>query len=255
MGFIASVARCVRDNRLSRRLSNAKPQRLDDDVNDLIKTTSQSASLAPAESIASVSTAVHHSSQEPVVPTESPAHQKQLNPFELNIHTLFDEVDTLDPATSRAIRALSMPEYPVLKLDTIQSPFDTPAKTLGDPIDTGDDMKRKKSIGSQPKKSREGKRQKIEQDLPTENTKSMSRIRRSMASLLKRRSLRSSKSPPSLRTLRNPHSPKWLDGASVSGEDVRADEKREEKWLEANGLSNEKDKLTFWNGQGRGGLW
>ncbi|KAF3395701.1 hypothetical protein F1880_006698 [Penicillium rolfsii] len=253
MGFITSVARCVRENRLSRRLSNAKPQRLDDDSNDLIKTISQTASVAPAESIASASTIAQHSSQEPVVPIESSTHTKQPAPWDLNIRTLFDEVDSLDPATSLAIRALSMPEYPVLRMDTIQSPFDTPTKKLDDAVDPGENGVENHGRGDKaehlkkPRKSREEKRTK---DTQTEESGRASRIKRSMTGLLKRRSLKVPQKPTSLKTLRNPNSPKWIDSSSIAEEKVVGEED-DLKWLEANELRRfDKRSSGFWTGEG-----
>lgn len=255
MGFITSVARCVRENRLSRRLSNAKPQRLDDDSNDLIKTISHTASVAPAESIASASTMVQHSSQEPVVPTESPAHMKQPAPWDLNIRTMFDEVDSLDPATSRAIRALSMPEYPVLRMDTIQSPFDTPTKKLDDAIDPGENDVQNEDRAGKCKKSRKSRDEKRRTDTETEESGRASRIRQSMTGLLKRRSLKVPQTPTSLKTLRNPNSPKWIDSSSIVEEDV-VGEKDDLKWLEDNELRRfDKRRSGFWTGEGIGRLW
>ncbi|KAJ5177161.1 uncharacterized protein N7482_003038 [Penicillium canariense] len=260
MGFITSMARCMRENRLSYRLSNAKPQRLDDDANDLIETTSHPTSPAPAESIASSSTMVQHTSQEPVVPTESPAHRKQFAPMDWNIHTLFDEVDTLDPATSRAIRALSMPEYPVLKLDTVQSPFDTPTKTLADAIDPEEKSPTQKRGGGKsdmfkkPRKSGRGRNRKhMNTEEPGSGTGS--KIRRSMTGLLKGRLMKVPRTPTSLKTLRNPNSPKWIDASSVAEEDF-LDETDEEKWLEVNALRRfQKRKSGFWTGEGMRRLW
>ncbi|KAJ5461882.1 uncharacterized protein N7458_003434 [Penicillium daleae] len=255
MGFIASMVRYVRENRLSRRLSNAQPQRLDDDSNDLIKTTSHTASFAPPESIASASTMVQHSSQEPVVPTESPAHMKQPAPWDLNICTLFDEMDSLDPTTSRAIRALSMPEYPVLKMDTIQSPFDTPTKKLDQAIDTGENEVCHRSSGEKARKCRKNRGEKSRGDTQAQDSGKRSRIRKSMTGLLKRRSLKMPQTPISLKTLRNPNSPKWIDSSSIAEEDV-VDGKDDMKWLEANELRRFDNRSTgFWTGEGRGRLW
>lgn len=257
MGFITSITRCMRESRLSRRLSNAKPQRLDDDSNDLITTPSRTASVAPPESIASASTMIQHSSHEPVVPSESPAQWKQLIPLDLNIRTLFDEVDSLDAATSRAIKALSMPEYPVLRMDTIQSPFDTPTKTLDDPLDPGEkgghhqSSQNKADRSRKSLKSREGKRDRDDQPPATGRA---SRIRRSMIGLLRRRSLRTPRTPTSLKTLRNPNSPKWIDGSSIV-EDGSLDEKKGITWLEENGLRRFGKRTSgFWMGEEMGRL-
>ncbi|CEJ60030.1 hypothetical protein PMG11_08624 [Penicillium brasilianum] len=255
MGFITSMARCVRENKLSRRLSNAKPQRLDDDSNDLIKTTSHTASVAPAESIASASTMVQNSSQEPVVPTESPAHMKQLDYWDLNIRTMFDEVDSLDPETSRAIRALSMPEYPVLRMDTIQSPSDTPTKKLDDAIDPGERESSHRRKEGKSRKSRMSQDEKSRGDDQSQKSWTGSKMKRSMTGLLKRRSLKVSRTPSSLKTLRNPNSPKWIDSSSIVEEDT-SDEKDEMKWMEANGLGRfDKKSNGLWTGEGMRRLW
>ncbi|KAJ5381862.1 uncharacterized protein N7496_004290 [Penicillium cataractarum] len=258
MGFITSVARCVRENKLSRRLSNAKPQRLDDDSNDLINTTSHTPSAARPESIASASTMVQHSSQEPVVPTESPAHMKQLDHWDLNIRTLFDEVDSLDPETSRAIRALSMPEYPVLRMDTIQSPLDTPTKKLDDAIDPGDKENCYRRGGGKEGKSRKSRKSQDEKsraDTQSQDSGKGFKLKRSVTELLRRRSLKNPRTPTSLKTLRNPNSPKWLDSSSIVEEDD-VDEKDEMKWMEANGLRRfDKKSNGFWTGEGGGRLW
>lgn len=198
MGFIKSVARCVRENKLWRRLSNAKPQRLDDDSNDLIKTTSHTPSVERPESIASASTMVQHSSQEPVVPTESPAHMKQLDHSDLNICTLFDEVDSLDPETSRAIRALSMPEYLVLRMDTIKSPFDTPTKKLDDAIDPGDKENCHRRNGDKEGKSRKSRKSQDEKstgDAQSQDSGKGFKLKRSVTELLRRRSLKNPRKP------------------------------------------------------------
>lgn len=257
MGFITAITRCMRENRLSRRLSNAKPQRLDDDSNDLIKSPSHTASVAPPESIASASTMIQHSYHKPVVPAESPAQWKQLSPPDLNIRTLFDEVDSLDPATSRALKALSMPEYPVLRMDTIQSPFDTPTKTLDEAIDPGEKGSHHQSSQDKAEKtrksleSREGKRRRDDQAPATGRA---SRIRRSMTGLLRRRPLRTPRTPTSLKTLRNPNSPKWIDGSSIV-EEGSLDEKEGITWLEENGLRRfSKRSSGFWTGEEMGRL-
>lgn len=261
MGFISSVARCVRDNKLSRRLStNNKPQRLEDDYNDLIKISSNSISLARAESMASASTIVHHSAHEPVIPTESPTQRKQPNPAHLNLNmqmqTLFDNEQMLDHANNRAARALSRPEYPILKLDTIQSPEDTPTKKLQAPIETREKM----SNENQSSKKEDLKRQREEQsenDKGAENGKKISKLRRSMTGFFRKTySFRLPRSPVSMRTLRTPTSPRWIDvdASSLADEECLVSEKDEEKWLEAHGIGGGRD-IGIWTGEGMGRTW
>jgi hypothetical protein len=168
---------------------------------------------------------------------------------------MFDEVDSLDPATSRAIRALSMPEYPVLRMDTIQSPFDTPTKKLDDAIDPGEKDVQNGGKAEKSKKSRKSREEKRSRDTQTEESGRASRIKRSMTGLLKRRSLKVPQTPTSLKTLRNPNSPKLIDSSSIVEEDV-VGEKDDLKWLEANGLRRfDKRSSGFWTGEGMGRLW
>jgi hypothetical protein len=267
MGFISSVARCVRDNKLSRRLStNNKPQRLEDDYNDLIKISSNTTSLARAESMASASTAVHHSAHEPTFPTEPPVQHEQMSPAQLSLsiqmQNLFDNGQLLDDANNRAARALSRPEYPILKLDTVQSPFDTPPKKLQAPIETGE-----KTALDETRYFKNGylKRQREEKSgdnvgMEKESGKKGSKLRRSMTGLFRKTySFRLPRSPVSMKTLRaptsptSPTSPRWIDvdASSLADEECLVSEKDEEKWLEAHGIGGGRD-IGIWTSEGVG---
>ncbi|KAJ5113902.1 hypothetical protein N7456_002436 [Penicillium angulare] len=276
MGFISSITRSVRNNKISRKLSistSNKPHH--EDSKDLIKILSNAASLTRIDSIAST---IRLDIQEPTSPTESPTHRKRLTPADLNLQTLFDNAEALDPATNRAVRALSMPEYPILKMDTVKSPFDTPTKKLQDPIDTGrangknftqttrsvrntngnrntGRMKKEEYKGhgrsqSQSQIQGQGQGQNQNQNLTG------SRIKRSMTGFLKKStSLKIPRSSLSLKTMRGPSEPKWMDGRCISEEDFLVDEKAELKWLELNGLSSRNTEFGVWRGNGFGRPW
>ncbi|KAJ5673141.1 hypothetical protein N7507_002268 [Penicillium longicatenatum] len=249
MGFISSISQSIRNNKLSRKLSTSKPNRPRyEDSKDLIKIPSNTGSLARADSIAST---IHHSNQDPVMPTESPTHRKRLTPADLNLQTLFDNAEALDPATRRTVRALSMPEYPVLKMETVQSPFDTPPKKLQDPIDTDGKWSGKKHVRQTTRRAKNEKKESggIIKDA---SGNSGSKIKRSMTGLLKKStSLKISRS--SSKTRRASTNPRWL-GSSVT-DDYLVDEKAELKWLELNGLSSRDTEFGIWNEIGFGRLW
>ncbi|KAJ5919687.1 hypothetical protein N7454_009522 [Penicillium verhagenii] len=252
MGFISSITHSFRNNKLSRKLSTSKPNRPYEDSKDLIKIPSIVGSLTRVDSVAST---IRHSNLDPIMPTESPTHRKCLTPADLNLQTLFDNAEALDPATRRAVRALSMPEYPVLKMDTVQSPFDTPPKKLQDPIDTNGRWSGKKNAH---RRTRSMKTQSVDLRgdtvgvLQDGNGNSGSKIKRSMTGLLKSTSLKISRS--SSKSKRVPANTKWLDSSSVK-EDFPLDEKTELKWLELNGLTSRDTEFGIWNGNGFGRPW
>ncbi|KAJ6110717.1 hypothetical protein N7486_002952 [Penicillium sp. IBT 16267x] len=252
MGFISSISQSIRNNKLSRKLSTSKPNRPRyEDSKDLIKIPSNTASLVRADSIAST---IRHSNQDPVMPTESPTHRKRLTPADLNLQTLFDNAEALDPATRRTVRALSMPEYPVLKLETVQSPFDTPPKKLQDPINTDGNWSGKRNVRQTAKrvKNEDGKKE-TDGTVKDANGNSGSKIKRSMKGLLKKStSLKISRSSSKMRRVST--NPRWLDSSSVT-EDYLVDEKAELKWLELNGLSSRDTEFGIWNGNGFGRPW
>lgn len=249
MGFISSITRSMRGNKPSQKLSTTKADHLDEDSNDLIKTTSNTASHNRGESIESTSTTVHHSTVEPVLPTESPAQREQLSPADLNIQTLFDNGRALDVATNRAVKAFTMPEYPVLKLDTTPSPSDTPRKKLEAPLDLGEKMGCNKSKGEKTQDSWEENGRK---DTASRNNGS-SRLKRSMTGLWKSYSLKMERSPLSMRKLRSSAAPSWFDASSLAEEACLVDEK-EEKWLEARGIRGGRD-IGHWSGDAMGRAW
>lgn len=257
MGFISSISRSVRNNKLSRKLSTSKPNRPRyEDSRDLIKIPSNTASLARVDSVAST---IRHSNQEPVMPTESPTHRKKLTPADLNLQPLCENAEALDLATGRGVRAFSMHEYPILKMDTVQSPFDDPPRTLQDPFDGGEKVgKRNKGNGGLCKDAKCANVKEREENGKSDRRSSKdsgSKIKRSMTGLLKRStSFKIPRSSLSLKTLRS-NSPKWLDGAGTTEEDYLVDEKAEMKWLELNELSARDPELAAWQGGGFARLW
>ncbi|KAJ5573486.1 uncharacterized protein N7459_007913 [Penicillium hispanicum] len=245
MGFISSMTRRMRVTKLSRRLSTTQPDRRSSDGNDLIKIPSTSASLVRADSHAS-STTVVRENHEPVLPTESPTRHTRLTPADLNLQTLFDNADALDASTSRAVRALSMPEYPILKLEAVSSPFDTPPRrTLQAPLETDETVcedarasERLRGLLDEPAREKDGVRVKgVHVDV---QQRPESRLKRSMTGLFKRRSMKILRSSLSLKGLRVPTPPKERDEARMA----------EEKWLEANGFARFGGNVQFW-GVGR----
>lgn len=225
MGFISSISRCMRDNKLSRRLSTSKQKsnRLDDDSNDLIKTPSNTLSLGRVESVSSSNTMVRDSEHEPVLPTESPANRKRLGSADLNLQTMFDNGHVLDRYNSRAAKALSTPEYPVYKLDTTRSPRKQPVKKLQAPLETRNETRRKRGTW-------DGKVDRYDMG---EDGGPASKMRWSMTGLLKKScSLKMSRS---LKRRWSTASPRWNDDSSIL-EENRVHETADRKWLEANGL-------------------
>ena len=229
MGLISSLSRCVRDNKLSRSLSTSrKPRRLDDDSNDLIKTTSNTLSLAPAESISS-ETATVRNDNDPVFPPESP-HRKRLGPADLNLQSMLDNGHTLDVYNSRAARALSVPEYPVYKLDTTRAPRE-PTKRLQAPMEASEKGGGKTNVQrAVSKKDRGGK------DYQNGLRSERGSFRRSMTGLLKKSC--SFRMPRSRSKRIGPGDAlsRWSDDSSSVAEEDRVQETTDQKWLEANGL-------------------
>lgn len=212
--------------------------------------------------MASASTAVHHSAHEPVIPTEPPMQREQMSPAQLSLamqmQTLFDNEHMLDHANNRATRALSRPEYPILKLETVQSPFDTPTKKLQAPIETGEKMMDQSKLlkNGSLKRQREGN----SGDggvVEKENGKKASKLRRSMTGFFRKKySFRLTRTPVSMKNLRTPTSPRWIDvdSSSLADEECLVSEKDEEKWLEAHGIGGGRD-IGIWTGEGMGRTW
>ncbi|KAJ5104742.1 hypothetical protein NUU61_002089 [Penicillium alfredii] len=235
MGFITSMARRMRNNKLSRRLSSTQPRR-GDESKDLIKSNSETVSFAQAESIESTSTIVHHSSHDVVQPSELPA-RKRLQGGDVKIQTLFDGIQTPDSVSSRTAKTLSRPEYPILKLDTVHSPHDTPTKKLQGPIETEEKLKEKdgenkgSSTGSgcSEKENQDGNEK---EKKPSQVKKgSAAKNRRSMTAMLRDRcSVKMPRSSLSLKSLRSPSSPKWLDGHVITEDESPVEEMSHRKW-------------------------
>lgn len=261
MGFISTMARCMRDGRFSQNHTTTKPNPPPQDgeeCKDLIKKPSSNTGTTShprGESIESTSTIVHPSStadnNEPIVPAESPARRKQLSPADLNLQTLFENGRRLDAATTnRAVQALAFPEYPVLKLDSTRPPSDTPRKKLQAPVDPGEKMGIDRNMGGKGKESCEGCGR-MERAVRKEGG---SRLKRSMTALFKRRvSLKLPRSSFSMRYLGGYSSPSWIDTTSLAEEACLVDEK-EEKWLEAHGIRGGLD-IGHWSGDGMGRAW
>ncbi|KAJ5992242.1 hypothetical protein N7451_007966 [Penicillium sp. IBT 35674x] len=252
MGFISSISQSIRNNKLSRKLSTSKPNRPRyEDSKDLIKIPSNAASLTRADSIAST---IRHSTQDPIMPTESPTHRRRLTPADLNLQTLFDNADALDPGTRRTVRALSLPEYPVLKMETVQSPFDTPPKKLQDAFDTEGKWSGKRNVRRTTRrvKNEDGKTE-TDGVSKNPNRNSGSMIKRSMTGLLKKStSLKMSRNSSKIRPAST--NPRWLNSSSLT-DDYFVDEKAELKWLELNGLSSRDTEFGVWNENGFGRPW
>ncbi|KXG50102.1 uncharacterized protein PGRI_060690 [Penicillium griseofulvum] len=229
MGIISNLARRMRNNRLSKRLSTTSTKLHDEDSNDLIKPTSETASLRA--SMDSTSTMVHHSLHEPVQPSESPANRMQLRPDTGNMPTLFDE--NTSSSLDRPGKTLSRPPYPILKLDC-RSPVEAPRRVLKGPLE-GDEVKGEE-LGCSSEKG-----------ISPENGK-----RRSMSALLKRHcGLNIPRSSISIKTSRA-LSPRWLDSAGLTDEEGLV-EKRNEKWVEAS-VQDEKRRNSVWGSVGFG-MW
>ena len=243
------MTRYVRGNTFPRKGSTTQSHRsFDDDSNELIPTSSRTTSLFPTESITSTSTMVPSSSNESSISAELATPK-----WDLNIRTLFDEVDTLDPATSCAIKALSLPDHPVLKMETIKTPSETLTKKLDHTVDT-----ESKADTASHKGSKFGKSSRFRmswdktwyREPQTSEVKTRTRIRRSMTGFLKRRHVRSPSQPdPSFNPAEESPSPRWIDAASFMERDV-ADETDEFNWLKDNGLRrSDNESAKLWAGE------
>ncbi|OQD68434.1 hypothetical protein PENDEC_c035G04219 [Penicillium decumbens] len=249
------MARCMRDNKFSRKHRTPKPHRLDDETSDLIQTNSNNDCSTPAESIASPSAARYYSAHEPIPPKKSPK-RKQLSPADLNLQTLFDNGKALDAATDPATRAFGFPEYPVYKLDTTQSPADTPTKKLQDPIDPEKKKTKRKSVEWMDEKLRKEisvpKTMVERKDVP--ERKEAVKLKRSKTQMLRKRlSVKLPRAPRSSRNLRGHTLPSWIDASDLADEESLINVE-EEKWLEAHGLGGGKN-IGTWTGGGPGVPW
>ncbi|KAJ5317706.1 hypothetical protein N7508_002214 [Penicillium antarcticum] len=269
MGLISTLSRHMRNKRLSRRLSSQSSKLQDDDSNDLIKPYSETASLR-AESVASTSTMVHHSLHEPVLPSESPANRMTIRTDNLNMRTLFDTSShttpisptSISPMDNRPVRALSRPEYPVLKLDMCQAPFEP--RKLAEPLETGprrahDTRKIGKSRGREcSSESSTDAEKDVDVVSPGKsgNVNVKEKKRRSMKGLLKKHcGLDIPRSSLSLKTRKSPASAstRWLDsaGAGEDGDEGFVDVK-DEKWLEAHLGLRGRRRNAIWGGSALG---
>ncbi|CAI7577514.1 unnamed protein product [Penicillium crustosum] len=243
MGFISTLSRCMRKNRLSKRLSSTSTELHDEDSNDLIKTTS--GTVSTRASMDSTSTMVHHSFHEPVLPCESPANQNG------NMQTLLDANTTPSQPTDRATRALSRPAYPILKLDC-RSPVEAPRRVLQAPVEITN--KASKNVGYSGKGASSVSSPVTAQKCfsPAEKCVSEKKDKMSMSALLKRHcGLNIPRSSISIKTSsRGLQSPKWLDSAGVTEEEGLV-EKKNEKWVEA---QEEKGRNSVLGGVGFGRL-
>ncbi|KAJ5191951.1 uncharacterized protein N7498_010936 [Penicillium cinerascens] len=257
MGFISSIAHCIWDNTFSRKHRTSKPQRLDDETNDLIQSNSHNgSSLALAESNAFGSTGMYYSAHEPTPPIKSP-RRKQLSPAELSLQTLFDNGKALDAGTCLTARVPDIPEYPVYKLDTTKSPTDTPAKKLESPIDPEKKDTGRKSVEWMDEKIRKEisvPKTLVEWDHAPEQKQAVSKLKRSKTGMLRRRlSRKLPRASRSSRNLRGRSSPSWIDASDLADEESLINGE-EEKWLEAHGLGGGKN-IGMWTGGGLGRPW
>ncbi|KAJ5836442.1 hypothetical protein N7447_002468 [Penicillium robsamsonii] len=241
MGFISTLARRMRIRRLSKRLSTKSIKLHDEDSNDLIKTTSETASLTRI-SLDSTSTMVHHSLQ-PVLPSESSENRMQMRPDNGNMRTLFDENTTSHPR-DRAARSPSKAPCPVLKLDC-RSPVEAPRRVVQGPLEMGHEVKGGALGCSSATTTEKG-------FSPSEKCEPEKKDRRSMSALLKRHcGLNIPRSSISISTSsRGVVSPKWLDSAGLTEEEGLV-EKRSEKWVEG-GVQDEKRRNSVWGSVGFG---
>ncbi|KAJ5442028.1 hypothetical protein N7445_005035 [Penicillium cf. griseofulvum] len=232
MGIISTLARRIRNIRLSKRLSTTSTKLHDEDSNDLIKATSETASLRA--SMDSTSTMVHHSLHEPVLPSETPANRMQMRLDNGNMPTLFD--GDISNSLDRAGKTLSRVPYPILKLDC-RSPVEAPRRVLQGPLE--EEEVKGGELGSSA----------TEKGSSPENVKKD----RSMSALLKRHcGLNIPRSSISIKASSRDLSPRWLDSAGLTDEEGLV-EKRSEKWVEAS-VQDEKRRNSVWGSVGFG-MW
>ncbi|CAG8895768.1 unnamed protein product [Penicillium egyptiacum] len=248
MGFISTLERCMR-KALSKRLSTTSTK-LHEDSNDLIKTTSETASLTT--SMDSTSTMVHHSWHEPVLPCESP-NPMQIRTDNGNMRTLFDDDTTYQP-TDRAVKALARPAYPILKLDC-RSPIEAPRRVLQEPLGMSRDesMSKATGAGGYTEKGALGSSATTAQNGFEEEFIAGKKDKRSMSALLKRHcGLNIPRSSISIKTSCSTQSPKGFDSARFTDEEGLVD-KRNEKWVDVS--LNEKKRNSVLGGVALGRLW
>lgn len=250
MGFISSISRSVRNNRLTRKLSTSKPRY--DDSRDLIKISSNVGSLTRVTSHSLSPTIVQPPESETLFPPESPSRRKALSPADFDLQSLFDNAEALDPS-NRAMKTLSMPpNYPIYKLDTVNSHCQSPKKHLQAPIETEEWAASAKKGHRKSIMSRSDKRK---SNMLGKNENSRSKIRQSISGfsdLLKRgSSVYMPRSSLSMKTLRSSSSQKWFDTGNNNSDDSLAKEEAEVKWLELNCAASEHTgrAFEFWGNQ------
>ena len=239
MRFISSMSRCLRKNRFPKRQSRSKPS--DEDSNDLINPTSETVSFAQGDRDSvnsSTNTIVRHSIDEPAQSTERTSSDNKLQSMaNLSIQTLFDERLSSNPGSDKAVQALSMPEYPVLRLDTTAEPPDRPMKCLQKPLEPVGDQGQKATSASA--LFFETKRQKPSTFRKRPNSKQ----RMSMASRIKA-------------ALHTASSPKKLDSYSVAeGESWTDDEKPDRKDHKEREVRKRWTNFGFWDAEAVGRPW
>ena len=205
----------MRNNTISKRLSNSSSKHEDEDSNDLIKPTPETASLA-RPSVESTMTIVRHSFNETLPSGSQNRPQLQTN-MNMNMRTLFDQTP-ISPTNHEK----SPSEYPIFKLDLCQSRFEAPYSQRG-PKETNEWQNQGTSIKNGYYKSSDCSSITAVEE-PKKN-------KRSMKTLLKRHcGLNIPRSSLSLKT--SSSSPKWLDSAGVGDDEALVDMKRE-KLLDA----------------------
>lgn len=235
------MTRRIRANKLSRRLSTTTPtRRPDDDANDLIKVPSATTSLARADSRTSTTTCVRHDPTT-ILPTDSSTQHKWLTASDLNLQTLFDNAETLDALTGS-------PDYPIVRMETVQSPSHMPPETSPAGAEMGEGTSRAserlRSHLQEPEGN--GNRARKGQEAEAESG-SRSRLKRSMTGLLKRGSKRFPRSSFSLKSLGALTTPTAKGRDTPSSVDEEGGHgMAEQKWLEANGLTRVTSGVPIW---------
>ncbi|KAJ5620946.1 hypothetical protein N7510_004930 [Penicillium lagena] len=241
MRFISSIVRRLRSNRFSRRLSRSKP--CEEDSNDLINQTSETVSFAQGDtdSIDSASsTIVRHSIDEPAQSTETKTDENKLQSMgSISIQTLFDERLSSNFGSDKVVQALSMPEYPVIRLDATPEPPDHPTKSLQEPMEPLQEEGSGRKARAASELSLEQKRQKAS----TLRKGPKSHQRRSMASAIKT-ALHSSSSPSKLGSYTIAEGESWVD-----------DENPDKRQREERQVGRRWSGFGVWEAEAVGRLW
>lgn len=242
MGFISTMTRRMRNNRLSRRLSTISTTgtTFHDEDSNLIKTISEPPSRGA--SMDSTSTFTQHSVPDPVLPSESPANRRQLD--NMNMDGLFG-----DTHSDYTARTLARPGYPVLKLDMCQS--SEPRRVLQGPLETEKTKNGKSKCSQKDWRADVGCFSSVEKGfMCREESVREKKRRKSVTGLLKRQCGLNRPSSVSRRR-RSEISPKWFNYAGTEGECLVG--VKNENWLETHLQPLEKRSNSLWGGLGR--LW